>query len=73
VTITLAEVAEDFHAGFFRHHEIQKHQVVDAGFESALPLGAIGGKVGFVAFEVKKSLKPFADFRFVVDDQNAAF
>ena len=66
--IALANLAEHFHAGTVRHHEVQQNQVVVAGFGLWQTLGAVWRQVHVVAFNAQQSLEAFADIRFIVHD-----
>ncbi len=70
--IARADFLEHLHAAFVGHHQIQQHQIVEAGFKTLEAFGGVGGQTHLIAFLGKQSLQAFADVGFVVDHQNAA-
>ena len=72
IAVPFANVPQHFHAGFFRHHEVQQHQVVGALLQLAFALGGILGEVYFITFQVQQCFQTFADLNFIVNNENAA-
>ena len=70
VAVAFAHVAKDFHAGFFRHHQIEQHQIVSPLFQPALALGAVLRQIDFVTLQIEQRSQTFANIRLVVDDEN---
>ena len=65
--VALADLAQHFHAGAVRHHQIQQDHVVVGGFGAAQAFAAVLRQLHRVAFQAQQRLQAFADVRFVVD------